>query len=604
MMLRAIAADPRGLAAFRTLYSLQCALELATFWVWEVRGPEGLLSEQLLPRHEMQNCVGAYCATTSTHAKTVLALVHFVALLALAAKLTMPRALLVYAMQTSLHNRNLGAAYRETRMNRNFLAMALVTAHHHQRPDGSKKLFDGGILFMYCNFVILWCMHGVEKLLEWEHWWVRGDALLLSLYSDEAYTSTRAFADWMLRWLPWSVHMLLCRSLVLLEFPLGLVMIMQPRWPRLRLCGFGLIFTALASFAVLLNVRYFPSTCIWMGLPFVPSIAWDAWEGMGRRFLLLCCGNAQRRCPALGNVYMDAFDCMGRVGRNESSFSPALLWKRAAPRWCRSLYLLWCKDESDGKTKNAAAAAYRGGAVAGGAVSIVKNITGGAAAMLVALLAVQSCLDRHEHEWGPTRMISVEWDGRIRELGDLLQFYGGWSAFTPPPDGRNWLVVVGVPAGTHLGVAVSYYGGINETNWRECDPAHAVHFSGPPFKSLADIPYWSSQIRRSFTEHVLYTPNVDLLKTRLLGRICKEFHERHPLPGQRLAEVALWQMQQRYGIRLIEEEGGRVAAALVFGKVERASPQELLRGRCDTHTIDGRQEEIAVLLPFSPQKNK
>ena len=58
-------ADRRGVSVSRTLLCLQAAYNLAVFWIWELCGPEGLLSEELAPR-QLFDCDSIYCATAST----------------------------------------------------------------------------------------------------------------------------------------------------------------------------------------------------------------------------------------------------------------------------------------------------------------------------------------------------------------------------------------------------------------------------------------------------------------------------------------------------------------------------------------------------------
>ena len=51
VLLEIFGADPRGVAAARALLSLQTAFNLAFFWIWELRDPDGLLSETMVPRN-------------------------------------------------------------------------------------------------------------------------------------------------------------------------------------------------------------------------------------------------------------------------------------------------------------------------------------------------------------------------------------------------------------------------------------------------------------------------------------------------------------------------------------------------------------------------
>ena len=112
----AFTADPRGISAMRVLMSLQYTVELAYFWIPEMWGKDGLLSEELYPRHEIPGgmCESVYCTTTDPYMKTAIGLLHIFLLLGLARKHSSLMAFLVFIMQLSLHNRNLFAAERET----------------------------------------------------------------------------------------------------------------------------------------------------------------------------------------------------------------------------------------------------------------------------------------------------------------------------------------------------------------------------------------------------------------------------------------------------------------------------------------------------------
>jgi hypothetical protein len=555
MLLDIFGADPRGLAAARALLALQAAYNLAFFWIWEMQGPDGLLSEELVPRHAFA-CESVYCATGSSTIKTAIALLHLAALLRLVVcGPSSTTCLFVYVMQCSLHNRNIAGTYGgDMLIDRAFLALALVDERPPQPQDRSRKgassrrFCDGGVVLLYASFTTMWCLHGIEKLLEWEHWWARGDALLLSLYSDESFLYTRAFADWILRVLPYWVHVVLCRLVVLVEFPLGLALMVAP-WESARLCGFGLIFLLLLSFSVFLNVEFFPWTCMYMALPFVPSFVFDA---------------------------LGSHDLLRRVSRRTSLFMPMA---------------------SAINRHNCCAAG-----VAAPVIPVAKRMVGCATALIVVFHAVRSSLDHHPSMtlWdGRQHVVSPEWDKWLRRLGDEWHLCGGWKAFTPPPSRRHWYAPVGFPPARVAtkegglgdgsawydrdgrGIAVSFYGGFNDTtDTKEGDPFDDVHWN-PPYASMAQIPYWKVQARQAFLDWVVVhaNPLAEVGRGQILARVCREFHERHPLRQQRIEGIEVWNIHREYKIQLDEDSLG-ITASFSMGPPTVSFDYPLIKGTC------------------------
>ena len=559
---QAFTADRRGISTMRVLISLQYIVEVVYFWIPEMWGEDGLLSEELYPLHEIPEgkCESVYCISTNPFMKTAIAILHVLFLISLTRKHSSIMALLVFAMQVSLHNRNLWAAGRETRMNKTFLALALIDNNndHQIKMSSGRKMktrkWDGGVALMFVSFITMWCTHGISKWMEWSHWWLHGDAVLLSMYSDEAYSFTRSLADWMLHNLPYSISMLICRAIVLLEFPLGLLLILSP-WESIRTFGFGMIFAVLFMFSVLLNVGMFPCTCAFMALPFVPSGVWDSLE----------------------------------------------------------LFQFWITNavsSSMVKTKST----YPRQTVPQKILSMAKLMLGITAAIIVALHTGTLCIRMKSTETmqGFKYLISGHWDKQIEKLGDRFHLNGGWMAFTPPPNSRDWFVAEGYAAAEDdseirdgmRGILVSYYSGINDTKTnkaREGGPFLDQIFASPPFQCLADVPYWSSQVRRVYEGLVVYYPGAQVapLKARLLRRICRDYHKRYNSPHQRLGHIKLWGVQQQYSIKFTRDESHKIVASFHLGPISLTSDQALLSGVCQVTITNGSEIETALLFDQS-----
>lgn len=545
--LNAFSADQRGLDAMRVLLSVQTAYNLGTFWIFEMVEPNGLLSEEMMPRSEFE-CESIYCATANPSLKVALGLIHLLALLHLARVQSTVVAIFVYVMQCSLHNRNMAGTHgADMLLDRSFLAIALLSSNStrpHNDTNHMRKC-DGGVILMFASFTTCWCLHGIEKLIEWEHWWSRGDALLLSLYSDEAYLPTRAFADWMLRTFPMSINAFLCRVVVLLEFPMGTLLMIAPS-EKVRLFGFSLVFLLLISFSMFLNVEFFPWTCIYMALPFVPTVVWDA---VHRYYLRVC--NVDHAAMRISRKV-----CETTVGISHQNSGLSILTSF---------------------------------------VFALKNLAGCAAALLVVFHAVRSCLDHHPSMtlWGERQyVVSPDWDPYLRHLGDKWHFYGGWKAFTPPPTRRHWYTVVGVPLFTieqggwnnsgGRGIAISFYGGLNETALYEGAPYDDVHWS-PPFESMAHMPFWRAQARQAFLDYTTIAEGHlgDIIRKRLIERVCQDFHERHTLKQQQIGKIAVWNVHMPYKIKLKQDaESGFVMGSFSLGEATPSHDRPIVQGQC------------------------
>ena len=206
--------DPRGIAAMRIMVCFISICELLFLWGPEML-PNGILSEEILPRNEALlidgNVFSLYHSAGTATTKLMIAVVHLCILLKLMLGVgsSTSTALLAWIFSVSIHCRNPAATFGHAfQLDRAYIALAILPSNDAWSMKSFTKFTTraqnniptwGGRLFAFVIFFTMWTMHGVEKLLEYDYWWRRGDALLLSLLAQNvAFPHTKVFAELMI----------------------------------------------------------------------------------------------------------------------------------------------------------------------------------------------------------------------------------------------------------------------------------------------------------------------------------------------------------------------------------------------------------------------
>ena len=569
--------DPRGIAAMRILICLISIGEILFVW-----GPEmfqgGILSEEVLPRYELLSIqpgtFSLYLAAGTSTTKLLIAAVHVVLLV----KLMVGHgdnaftALLVWIFSISLHQRNMAVTFgHQSQLDRCLLSLVLLPSNatwswsldHHSQTNTraqSQSHHWGGRLFALVVFFSMWTMHGWEKLIEYEYWWHRGDALLLSLHSDVAYPFAKAMAEMMVVFLPQSMNVCICRFILLIECPVGPAMLLVP-FSFVRTIGMILISTSLLSFGIFLSVDMLPWSCLSTALPLFPTACWDwveEWRGARNRVVLIWSGTKEKKDPR--DNQSDAHQSDAHQSDAHQSV-PGVDHQRSEER----------KKTNDTKKE------------------AVQNILGVAGSCLMLFCAVRMSMDTHGNQHVPIIHSSV--DPVLLSYGIQLRLGGGWKAFTPPPMSNSWYVAVGVTrkptrwVRSERGVAVRFYDALGD--WvDEGKPFDDVSWK-PPSAHLTDlrVSFIASHAYDLWTRTLMYDTRYVTARTKTIVDLCNGFHERHSALDERLDRVEVWELNRPFWNDVYQaynnngNENGRVIF-LSSIKAEPTKDSPLLAGDC------------------------
>tara|TARA_B100000795_G_C22737028_1_gene413738 strand:- start:60 stop:671 length:612 start_codon:yes stop_codon:yes gene_type:complete len=201
--------------------------------------------------------------------------------------------------------------------------------------------------------------------------------------SDVAFPHSKYIAELMILYLPRTINILLCRFIVILEFPLGPVLLVLP-YQRIRLIGLLAICMSLVSFGVFLNVDNLPWSCIATSLPLFPSIFWNYVEN-----------------------YVENNTLVKFIQSKNFLIKPV-------------------KPTSTAMSKVNRIIAYS------------LNVVGFILTLITLFCAIRVSINNNNPNENSVVIVSKDIDAAILCIGNNLRISGGWKAFTPPPQGGNW----------------------------------------------------------------------------------------------------------------------------------------------------------------------
>ena len=201
--------------------------------------------------------------------------------------------------------------------------------------------------------------------------------------SDVAFPHSKYIAELMILYLPRTINILLCRFIVILEFPLGPVLLVLP-YQRIRLIGLLAICMSLVSFGVFLNVDNLPWSCIATSLPLFPSIFWNYVEN-----------------------YVENNTLFKFIQSKKNVIKPV-------------------KPTSTAMSKVNRIIAYS------------LNVVGFILTLITLFCAIRVSINNNNPNENSVVIVSKDIDAAILCIGNNLRISGGWKAFTPPPQGGNW----------------------------------------------------------------------------------------------------------------------------------------------------------------------
>mgnify|MGYP001418698504 CR=1 FL=1 len=201
--------------------------------------------------------------------------------------------------------------------------------------------------------------------------------------SDVAFPHSKYIAELMILYLPRTINILLCRFIVILEFPLGPVLLVLP-YQRIRLIGLLAICMSLVSFGVFLNVDNLPWSCIATSLPLFPSIFWNYVEN-----------------------YVENNTLVKFIQSKKNVIKPV-------------------KPTSTAMSKVNRIIAYS------------LNVVGFILTLITLFCAIRVSINNNNPNENSVVIVSKDIDAAILCIGNNLRISGGWKAFTPPPQGGNW----------------------------------------------------------------------------------------------------------------------------------------------------------------------
>ena len=201
--------------------------------------------------------------------------------------------------------------------------------------------------------------------------------------SDVAFPHSKYIAELMILYLPRTINILLCRFIVILEFPLGPVLLVLP-YQRIRLIGLLAICMSLVSFGVFLNVDNLPWSCIATSLPLFPSIFWNYVE-----------------------IYVENNTLVKFIQSKNFLIKPV-------------------KPTSTAMSKVNRIIAYS------------LNVVGFILTLITLFCAIRVSINNNNPNENSVVIVSKDIDAAILCIGNNLRISGGWKAFTPPPQGGNW----------------------------------------------------------------------------------------------------------------------------------------------------------------------
>ena len=534
----------------------------------------------------------------------MLALTFTCCLFVLVGYATTPAALLLMYLDRSFINRNFMASDGHVYlMNRMFLALAFTACDHvqvnwsHFLPRGCRSShrshpsptpikihtaippldtyhhYDNswGSVLIYTSIIMLWLAIGLEKLLEWNFWFVEASAIQFICIGNHAYWFGYLLASVQALYLPRIVSQWLCRLIVLLEFPLGPLALI---WPSDHVRTLGLCATggSLLMFGSMLAVDWFPFSVFVVQVALFPASLMDRcgnWfvknEGSGVENEG---SGVENKGSAVGNEGSAAEEnessTEGSAAENENStVEDAMRQQDKESIECREekhtrglsylslpsiTYLSPPPSPLVHRYSPSSAPAHMFHTFDTTMQYVVHGVLG-TCVFLVVFCGIRETLNFRGDSGKSVALMSTKWDHALNQQSIALSLSTGWKAVTPPNVHVQWHVLVGYP--------------IHENSTWENKDEWGIHVQ------FRTDPY-SKSIEGTSVRHAFFNPPPDMLfsgsrqflvskekffhrvfneghlvpRKKIFKQFCQAFHQRHPLPEQRIGSLRLYTLTQ------------------------------------------------------------
>ena len=375
-----------------------------------------------------------------------------------------------------------------------------ASVHHYDNSFSS--------MLLVTSIVMLWAQVGVEKMIDFDHWFVKANAVQYSLVNNHCLPLGAMLVWFQSELMPVWVAQLICRITLLIEFPVGPLSLI---WPSDFCRNLGLCITgfALLLFGTTMAVDWFPFSVFVIQLAMIPASAMDKIEQSVESLLKTINRSGQ------GKSYCSDFNTLASISvSTQPSVNPNFpTCIRRACLHLTSLFLGLC--------------------------------------VFAQVFCGIRCFLDHRGVYS-VHMISTYWDWRIVQFGSTLPLQSGWSVASPPPKGLAYWTLVGIPfANTtwHNPNGMGIFVRFHRDQWSadtETTPIMDVFWEVPPNIECSGFRQFLVSEEKYFHNVLSPYPSpwnvVDLEVPRqlILKQACRDFHSRYPSDGHRLQRVELW----------------------------------------------------------------
>ena len=448
-----------------------------------------------------------------------------------------PSALLLFYLDHQFINRNpLANDEHPILMNRMFLVLEFTRCDQwwscKSYRSNSKINYaldrSWGSVLLFATIVMLWLQIGVEKILEFDHWWIKGDAIQYILVGNYCVEPFAPMLRQLQSVIPRFISRWLCRSVVLLEFPAGPLMLL---WPddRCRMAGLVATGTALVVFGTMLKVGLnFPGITFIIQLALLPTSCMNQLQSSR---------GMEMEMEMEMETEMDIKDdCM----KNCTEPSSKTIDDNTLP------------DLSPDIPLNYSLLRY----------TLRHCIHGFLGVSTFTVIFYGVLITQTRRPMGSEiPLLSQDVDAYLVQFGSIFSLNTGWMAGTPPPRTIRWNLMIGAPVknktwsieskdpnvlGVHVKFQETLYDAAQEGNI----VTHTSFWKLPPNMLCAghrQFSVWKEKYYSSIlavNQGDIHEQVVALPKERVLRQACRDFHTRHVNPGERLASVSLYSLWQ------------------------------------------------------------
>jgi hypothetical protein len=554
------ALDLRALSAFRILFMTFYLTELIVERISDVLSETGTRNENFAPSQYFafgaDEIYSIFFSHSSFNDMFYLLLMIVLSLLIICGYAKTPACLFLFFLDKSFMNRNLLALDEHgVLMSRMLLATAFtacdqvpinwsnvkracccqhsnakrtINDQKNVRKQREYNYYDNsyGSKLIFVSVILLWLQIGWEKLMEWDHWWVKADAIQFTLIGNHCLPPARIVTWIQAVYLPRVVSQWLNRVVLLIEFPVGPLLMLWPS-DKVRIAGLFLTGSALISFGFMVAVDWFPFCCFFVQIALFPALLMDK---IGHFFLL--------------DETFEEDEMEDKESKKTSEFKNTSENMIKGISYTSLPSITWIKSSLP--SKKISTTLYE---------LLLQYIVHGFLLSCVFCVIFCALYNTHVHrgESGLSiELINHKLDHEIVKVSKLFSLSTGWSAGSPPPTGVVWYVLVGYPSDKNTTWE-------NEDDWGiwvqfQAD-SHSKSMEGKPIRHT----FWEQPpgilcsghrqflvSKEKFYYSVFHshasTPIAIEARQRILRQSCQDFHRRHSLPEQRLGSLKLFRI--------------------------------------------------------------